>query len=81
MEAAAFHGKEHSPTIVRGGGVSRISAKPSPIRTVTVGFGFAPNLSLPRTIYTAETSGLDAYTHIRAIPPVGNYTLPRRSLL
>jgi hypothetical protein len=23
----------------------RISAEPSPIRTVTVGFGFAPNLS------------------------------------
>jgi len=26
-------------------GATCISAKPSPIRTVTVGFGFAPNLS------------------------------------
>jgi len=59
-------------------------AKPSPIRTVTVGFGITPNLSINQLIQNKPTkrlAGLANTTQIvLTIPPVGNCTLPRRSL-
>jgi hypothetical protein len=62
----------------------RTYAKPSPIRTVTVGFGITPNLSINQPMQnrlTKRLAGLANTTQIAfAIPPVGNCTLPRRSL-
>jgi len=57
-------------------------AKPSPIRTLTVGFGFAPNLpnNSPKTT-RCWLAGLTKKYQLYISPPVGNYTLPRRSLL
>lgn len=42
----------------------------SPIRTITVGSGFSPDLL---TLSTTGARGLIRYTKI---PPVGNFTLP-----
>ena len=51
----------------------RIDRTPSPIRTVTVGSGFAPDQPLMRL------AGLAGYSvEHPASPPVGNCTLPRR---
>jgi hypothetical protein len=59
-------------------------AKPSPIRTVTVGFGISPNLSINQPMQNRpikRLAGLANTTPIAlTIPPVGNCTLPRRSL-
>jgi hypothetical protein len=66
---------------------------PSPIQTFTVGFGFSPNppaqsallimthwLDLRPTITSETGRGLDEFWLPSLIlPPVGNYTLPRRS--
>ena len=47
MNTAAIvtYGEWRSSNRLRCAGALRISAKPSPIRTITVGLGFAPNLS------------------------------------
>ena len=50
------------------------AVRPSPIRTLTVGFGFEPNPPLACAGKTGRGLGRIA------IPPVVSFTLPRRSL-